>query len=163
MQKKGQDFLELLDDVERFIFRPYCVRLEGFKCMPFYADSNDLIGDPITTIQGRQLRREALLSATCLPLPTLSDNHLEISVHYSSYRVRRQFGFNQGVPLSPIHGEASSLHRIFWTEDHVPGDGRPFALALANKGRAGGLSKAYQSYWNRCFAAFIRFHAAHCD
>ncbi|CAL9029942.1 unnamed protein product [Prunus brigantina] len=163
MQKKGQDFLELLDDVERFIFRPYCVRLEGFKCMPFYADSNDLIGAPITTIQGHQLRREALLSAACLPLPTVSDNHLEISVHYSSYRVRRQLGFNQGVPLNPIHGEPSSLHKIFWTEDHVPGDGRPFALALANRGRAGGFSKTYQSYWNRCFAAFSRFHAAHCD
>ncbi|CAL8168724.1 unnamed protein product [Prunus armeniaca] len=163
MQRRGQNFLELLDDVERFIFRPYCVLPEGFKCMPFYADSYDLVGAPVMTVQGRQLRREALLSAACPPLPTLSDNHLEISVHYSPYQVIRQFVFNQGVPLSPIHGEPSSLHRIFWTEDHVPGDGRPFALALANRECAGGLSKAYQSYWNRCFAAFSRFHAAHCD
>ncbi|CAL9001555.1 unnamed protein product, partial [Prunus brigantina] len=43
------------------------------------------------------------------------------------------------------------------------GNGRPFALALANKECAGGLSKAYQSYWNRCFASFSQFHAAHCD
>ncbi|CAL9000939.1 unnamed protein product [Prunus brigantina] len=137
--------------------------MEGFKCIPFYADSADLVGAPIMTTQGRQLRREALLIAACLPLPTLSDDHLEISVHYSPYRVRRQLGFNQGVPFSPIHGEPSSLHRIFWTEDHVPGDGRPFALALANRGRDGGLSKAYQSYWNRCFVAFSQFHAGHCD
>ncbi|KAI5343561.1 hypothetical protein L3X38_011437 [Prunus dulcis] len=67
------------------------------------------------------------------------------------------------MPFSPIHGEPSLLHKVFWTEDQVPGDGRPFALALANKGLVGGLSKAYQNYWNRCFAAFNRFHAAHCD
>ncbi|CAL9011853.1 unnamed protein product [Prunus brigantina] len=55
MQRKGQNFLELLDDVERFIFRPYCVLLEGFKCIPFYADSDDLVAAPIMTVQGRQL------------------------------------------------------------------------------------------------------------
>ncbi|VVA37309.1 PREDICTED: LOC110773182, partial [Prunus dulcis] len=101
--------------------------------------------------------------AACLPLPTLGDDHLEISVHYSPYRVRQQLGFDQGAPSSPSHGDPSLLHRIFWTEDRVLGDGRPLALALADRQRVGGLSKAYQSYWNRCFASFSRFHAAHCD
>ncbi|CAL2255871.1 unnamed protein product [Prunus armeniaca] len=67
------------------------------------------------------------------------------------------------MPSRPSHGEPSSLHRVFWTEDNVPEDGRPLALALVDKGLADSLSKAYQNYWNRCFASFSQFHAAHCD
>ncbi|CAL2246603.1 unnamed protein product [Prunus armeniaca] len=134
IQRKDQNFLGLLDDVANFIF-PH----------------------------GHQLRREALLSTTFLPLPTLGDDHLEVSVHYSPHRVRRQIGFDQGMPSSPSHGDPASLHRVFWTRDNLLEDGRPLALALADKERAGDLSKAYQSYWNRCFASFSRFHVAHCD
>ncbi|CAL9013011.1 unnamed protein product [Prunus brigantina] len=79
MQRKGQNFLGLLDDVESFIFRPYCALSEGFKRIPLYADSDDLVGALVMTAQGRQLRREALLSAACLPLPTLGDDYLEVS------------------------------------------------------------------------------------
>ncbi|KAI5351299.1 hypothetical protein L3X38_004190 [Prunus dulcis] len=43
MQRKDQNFLELLDDVDSFIFRPNCALLNGFKHMPLYADSDDLI------------------------------------------------------------------------------------------------------------------------
>ncbi|CAL2234053.1 unnamed protein product [Prunus armeniaca] len=163
MQRKGQNFLELLDDVEQFIFRPYCASSEGFKSMPLYADSAALMEALAMPTQGCRLRREALMSAACLPLPTFGDDHLEISVHYSPYRVRRQLGFDQGVPSRPNHGDSLSLHRVFWTGDSVPGDGRPLALALAIRQRVGGLSKAYQNYWNRCFASLSRFHAAHCD
>ncbi|CAL8173510.1 unnamed protein product [Prunus armeniaca] len=163
MQRKGQNFLELLDDVEQFIFRPYCASSEGFRSMPLYADSAALMEALAMPTQGCQLRREALLSAACLPLPTFGDDHLETSVHYSPYRVRRQLGFDQGVPSRPNHGDSLSLHRVFWTGDSVPGDGRPLALALASRKRVGGLSKAYQNYWNRCFASLSRFHAAHCD
>ncbi|CAL8175194.1 unnamed protein product [Prunus armeniaca] len=163
MQRKGQNFLELLDDVEQFIFRPYCASSEGFRSMPLYADSDALMEALAMPTQGCRLRREALLSAACLPLPTFGDDHLEISVHYSPYRVRRQLGFDQGVPSRPNHGGSLTLHRVFWTGDGVPGDGRPLALALASRQRVGSLSKAYQNYWNRCFASFSRFHAAHCD
>ncbi|CAL2233352.1 unnamed protein product [Prunus armeniaca] len=163
MQRKGQNFLELLDDVEQFIFRPYCASSEGFRSMPLYADSAALMEALAMPTQGCWLRREALLSAACLPLPTFGDDHLEISVHYSPYRVRRQLGFDQGVPSRPNHGGSLTLHRVFWTGDSVPGDGRPLALALASRQRVGSLSKAYQNYWNRCFASFSRFHAAHCD
>ncbi|CAL8152937.1 unnamed protein product [Prunus armeniaca] len=89
MQRKGQKFLELLDDVESFIFRPYCALSEGFRHIPFHADSDDLVEAQVMTAQGRQLRRETLLSTACLPLPTLGDDHLEVSVHYSPYQVRR--------------------------------------------------------------------------
>ncbi|KAI5317288.1 hypothetical protein L3X38_036995 [Prunus dulcis] len=34
MQRKGQNFMELLDDVESFIFRPYGALPEGFKHVP---------------------------------------------------------------------------------------------------------------------------------
>ncbi|CAL8121223.1 unnamed protein product [Prunus armeniaca] len=163
MQRKGQNFLELLDDVEQFIFRPYCASSEGFRSMPLYADSIALMEALAMPTQGCRLRREALLSAACLPLPTFGDDHLEISEHYSPYRVRRQLGFDQGVPSRPNHGGSLTLHRVFWTDDNVPGDGRPLALALASRQRVGSLSKAYQNYWNRCFASFSRFHAAHCD
>ncbi|CAL8121399.1 unnamed protein product [Prunus armeniaca] len=132
---EGQNFLELLDDVEQFIFRPYCASSEGFRSMPLYADSAALMEALAMPTQGCRLRREALLSAACLPLPTFGDDHLEISVHYSPYR----------------------------TGDSVLGDGRPLAPALASRQRVGSLSKAYQNYWNRCFASFSRFHAAHCD
>ncbi|CAL2263194.1 unnamed protein product [Prunus armeniaca] len=163
MQRKGQNFLELLDDVEKFIFRPYCVLSEGFSNTPFYADSVVLVEALATSAQGFPLRREALLSAACLPLPTFGDDHSEVLVHYSPYRVRRQLGFDQGVPSCPSYGDSLALHKIFWTKDSVPGDGRPLALALANRQRVGSLSKAYQNYWNRCFSSFSRFHATHCD
>ncbi|CAL2276554.1 unnamed protein product [Prunus armeniaca] len=163
MQRKGQNFLELLDDVEKFIFRPYCVLLEGFSNTPFYADSVVLVEALATSAQGCPLRREALLSAACLPLPMFGDDHSEVPVRYSPYRVRRQLRFDQGVPSCPSYGDSLALHKIFWTKDSVPGDGRPLALALANRQRVGSLSKAYQNYWNRCFASFSRFHAAHCD
>ncbi|CAL8169050.1 unnamed protein product [Prunus armeniaca] len=163
MQGKGQNFLELLDDVEKFIFRPYCVSSKGFSSIPLYAGSDVLIEALAISAQGCQLRRKALLSAACLPLPTLGDDHSEVSVHYSPYRVRQQLGFDQGVPSCPSHGDSLTLHKLFWTGDSMPGDGRPLALALANRQRVGGLSKAYQSYWNRCFSSFSRFHTAHCD
>ena len=57
MQRKGQNFLELLDDVENFIFHPYCVLPEGFKHMPLYADSDSLVEALTKTAQGHQLRR----------------------------------------------------------------------------------------------------------
>ncbi|CAL9006442.1 unnamed protein product [Prunus brigantina] len=163
MQRKGQNFLELLDDVEKFIFRPYCVLSEGFSSAPLYADSIALVEALATSAQSCPLRREAFLSAACLPLPTFGDDHLEAPVRYSPYRVRRQLGFDQGVPSCPSYGDSLALCKIFWTNDSVPGDGRPLALALANRQRIGNLSKAYRIYWNRCFASFSRFHAAHCD
>lgn len=163
MQRKGQNFLELLDDVENSFFCPYCVMPEEVKHVPLYADSDGLVEALAMTAQGLQLQREAMLSAACLPLPTLGVDHLEISLHYSPHRVRRQFGLGQGVPPSPSHGNPFTLHKVFWTGDNVLEDGRLLALALADKGRIGGLSKAYQSYWNCCFASFSRFHAAHCD
>ncbi|CAL8089773.1 unnamed protein product [Prunus armeniaca] len=163
MQRKGQNFLELLDDVEQFTFRPYCALSEAFRSIPLYADFDVLMEALAMPTQGCRLRREALLSAACLPLPTFGDDHTEVSVHYSPYRVRRQLGFDQGVPSHPNHGDSLTLHRVFWTGDSVPRDGRPLALALASRQRVGSLSKAYQNYWNRCFASFSRFHAAHCD
>ncbi|PQM38667.1 uncharacterized protein Pyn_11603 [Prunus yedoensis var. nudiflora] len=148
----------------RELHLPSLLRLVGgVQMYALYADSDALVEVPVTTARGRWLRREALLSAACFPLPTLGDDHLEASVHYAAHRVRRQLGFDQGVPSDPSHGDLSLLHRVFWTESNIPEDGNLFALALADKGRVGSLSKAYRSYWNRCFASFSRFHAAHCD
>ncbi|PQP91846.1 uncharacterized protein Pyn_12880 [Prunus yedoensis var. nudiflora] len=85
--KEGPNFLELLDNVESFIFRPYCALSEGFRHVPLYADSDDLIEVPETTARGRRLRREAMLSAACFPLPTLGDDHLEASVFWTGGNV----------------------------------------------------------------------------
>ncbi|KAI5324082.1 hypothetical protein L3X38_033155 [Prunus dulcis] len=124
MQREGQKFIELLDDIEKFIFRPYCALSEGFRCIPFYADSDVLLEALAKSAQG--------------------EDHLEVSVHYAPYRVRRQLGFDQGMPSSPSDGDSLTLHRIFWTRESVSGDGKPLAFALANRGLVGGLSKAYQ-------------------
>ncbi|PQQ06009.1 uncharacterized protein Pyn_01636 [Prunus yedoensis var. nudiflora] len=46
MQRKGHNFLELLDGVDNFVFRPYCVLPEEFKHVPFYPDSDGLVEAP---------------------------------------------------------------------------------------------------------------------
>ncbi|KAI5317027.1 hypothetical protein L3X38_036734 [Prunus dulcis] len=72
------------------------------------ADSDSLVEAPTMTAQGRQLRREALLSVTCLPLPKLGDDRLEASVHYSPHRVRQQFGLNE-VRYACLVSEAKAI------------------------------------------------------
>ncbi|CAL9018450.1 unnamed protein product, partial [Prunus brigantina] len=152
MQRKGQDFLKLLDNVEDFIFRPYGTSAETFTFVPFYADVSDTVEVPAAVSQSDQFRKYALLSAAPIPLPTLGDNRAEVSVTYSPHRVRRQFGLDQGVPGSPNHGNPFALHRVFWSNDHIPASCRP--IFLASKTRAGGFSRGYQAYWNRCLTSF---------
>ncbi|CAL8992922.1 unnamed protein product, partial [Prunus brigantina] len=72
--------------------------------------------------------------------------------------VRRQFGLDQGVPGSPNHGDIFALHRIFWSNDHIPASCRP--IFLASKTRAGGFSRSYQAYWNRCLTSFREFQSS---
>ncbi|CAL9029779.1 unnamed protein product [Prunus brigantina] len=139
MQRKGQDFLKLLDNVEDFIFRPYGTSAETFTFVPFYADVSDTVEVPAAVSQSDQFRKYALLSAAPIPLPTLGDNRAEVSVTYSPHRVRRQFGLDQGVPGSPNHGNPFALHRVFWSNDHIPASCRP--IFLASKTRAGGFSR----------------------
>ncbi|PQM43050.1 uncharacterized protein Pyn_17112 [Prunus yedoensis var. nudiflora] len=43
MQRKGQNFLELLDGVENFFFCPHCALPEEFKHVPLYADTDGLV------------------------------------------------------------------------------------------------------------------------
>ncbi|CAL2256985.1 unnamed protein product [Prunus armeniaca] len=45
MQRKGQDFLKFLDNVENFVFRLYGTSAETFTFVPFYADVNDTVED----------------------------------------------------------------------------------------------------------------------
>ncbi|CAL2263196.1 unnamed protein product [Prunus armeniaca] len=94
---EGPKLFRAAGRVEKFIFHPYCVLSEGFSNTPFYADSVVLVEALATSTQGCPLRREALLSAACLPLPTFGDDHSEVPVRYSPYRVRRQLGFDQGA------------------------------------------------------------------
>ncbi|CAL9022295.1 unnamed protein product [Prunus brigantina] len=101
----------------------------------YVPDSVVLVEALATSAQSSPLCKEALLSAACLLLPTFGDDHLEVSVRYSPYRVRQQLGFDQGVPSCPSYGDSLALYKIFWTNDSVPGDGRPLALALANRQR----------------------------
>ncbi|CAL9004473.1 unnamed protein product, partial [Prunus brigantina] len=161
MQRKGQDFLKLLDNVEDFIFRPYGTSAETFTFVPFYADISDTVEVPAAVSQSDQFRKYALLSAAPIPLPTLGDNRAEVSVTYSPHRVRRQFGLDQGVPGSPNHGNPFALHRVFWSNDHIPASCRP--IFLASKTRAGGFSRGYQAYWNRCLTSFREFQSSPGD
>ncbi|CAL9031098.1 unnamed protein product, partial [Prunus brigantina] len=80
MQRKGQDFLKLLDNVENFVFRPYGTSAETFTFVPFYAD----VGDAVEV---------------------------------------------------------------------------PAAVSQTSKTRAGGFSRGYQAYWNRCLTSFREFQS----
>ncbi|CAL8087216.1 unnamed protein product [Prunus armeniaca] len=106
--------------IENFVFRPYGTLVETFTFVPFYSDVSDTVEVPAAMSQGGQFIKYALLNVTPIPLPTLGDSRLEISVPYSPHRVRRQFGLDQGVPSSPNHADSFVLHRVFWNNDHVP-------------------------------------------
>ncbi|CAL2255361.1 unnamed protein product [Prunus armeniaca] len=157
MQRKGQNFLKLLDNIENFIFRPDGTMAEAFTFVPFYADVGDIVKVPAAISQGGYFRKYALLNVAPIPLPTLGDSRSEISVTYSPHRVRRQFGLDQGVPSSPNHDDPFVLHKVFWTNDNVPNSGGSFVLA--SMGRIGGFSRGYQAYWNRCLASFREFQS----
>ncbi|PQM35336.1 uncharacterized protein Pyn_23655 [Prunus yedoensis var. nudiflora] len=145
MQRKGQNFLKLLDSVENFVF------------VSFYADVGDTVDVPVAIPQGSQFRKYALLNVAPIPSPTLGDRRSEISVTYSPHRVRRQLGLDQGVPSNPNHDDPFVLHRIFWSNDHIPSNCRP--VILASKRRIGGFSQGYQAYWNRCLASLREFQS----
>ncbi|CAL8993890.1 unnamed protein product [Prunus brigantina] len=155
---KGLDnFLKLLDNIENFVFRPYGTSTETFTFVPFYADVSDTVEVPAAISQSGQFQKYALLNVAPIPLPILGDNRAEVSVTYSPYRVRRQFGLDQRVPSSPNYGDPFSLHRIFWSNDHIPASCRP--IVLASKTRVGGFSSGYQAYWNRCLTSFREFQS----
>ncbi|CAL9024925.1 unnamed protein product [Prunus brigantina] len=135
--------------------------LDTFTFVPFYADVSDTVEVPAAVSQSDQFRKYALLNAAPIPLPTLGDNRAEVSVTYSPHRVRRQFRLDQGVPGSLNHGDIFALHRIFWSNDHIPASCRP--IFLASKTRAGGFSRGYQAYWNRCLTSFREFQSSPGD
>ncbi|CAL2247410.1 unnamed protein product [Prunus armeniaca] len=157
MQRKGQNFLKLLDNVENFVFRPYGTSAETFTFVPFYTDVSDTVEVPAAVSQSDQFRKHALLNVAPIPLPTLGDYCAEVSVTYYPHRVRRQFGLDQGVPSSPNHDDPFALHRIFWSNDHIPASCRP--IVLASKARFGGFSRGYQAYWNRYLSSFREFQS----
>ncbi|CAL2265915.1 unnamed protein product [Prunus armeniaca] len=157
MQQKGQNFLKLLDNIENFVFRPYGTSAETFTFVPFYTDISDTAEVPAAISQSGQFRKYALLNIAPIPLPILGDNRPEVSVTYSPHRVRRQFGLDQGVPSSPNHGDPFALHRVFWSNDHIPASCR--LIVLASKTRVGGFSRGYQAYWNHCLASFREFQS----
>ncbi|CAL8151364.1 unnamed protein product [Prunus armeniaca] len=161
MQRKGHNFLKLLDNIENFVFRPYGTSAETFTFVPFYADVSDTVAVPAAVSQSGRFRKYALLNVAPIPLPILGDNRAEISVTYSPHRVRQQFGLDQGVPSSPNHGDPFALHRIFWSNDHIPASCR--LIVLASKARIGGFSRGYQAYWNRCLTSFREFQSSPGD
>ncbi|CAL2229202.1 unnamed protein product [Prunus armeniaca] len=157
MQRKCQNFLKLLDNVENFVFRPYSTSAETFTFVPFYTDVSDTVEIPAAVSQSDQFRKYALLNVAPIPFPTLGDHCAEVSVTYSPHRVRRQFGLDQGVPSNPNHDDPFALHRIFWSNDHIPANCRP--IVLASKARVGGFSRGYQAYWKRCLSSFHEFQS----
>ncbi|CAL2276817.1 unnamed protein product [Prunus armeniaca] len=68
---------------------------------------------------------------------------------------------DQGVPSSPNHGDPFALHRILWSNDHIPASCRP--IVLASKARVGGFSRGYQAYWNRCLTSVHEFQSSPGD
>lgn len=74
MQRKGQNFLKLLDNIENFVFRPYGTSVETFTFVPFYVDVSDTVEVLAAMSQGGQFRKYALLNVAPIPLPTLGDS-----------------------------------------------------------------------------------------
>lgn len=137
IQRKGQNFLKLLDNIESFIFHPYGALAEAYTYVPFYADVEGIAEVPTAMAQGCRFRRYSLLTIACLPLPTLGDSRSEFSMVYSPHMVRTQFELNQGMPIGPNHNNPFPLHR----EELV----------------------ASQAYQNHCQASFREFQSSHCD
>ncbi|PQM34659.1 uncharacterized protein Pyn_40296 [Prunus yedoensis var. nudiflora] len=107
--RKGQNFLELLDDIQHFVFRPYTKVPVGFAHVSFYAG----VGETSIIIpRGEQSRKDAYLNMAGLPLFTFGDDHSEVSVHYLTHRVRRQFGLDQGVPTRPDFRHPLEMHKL---------------------------------------------------
>ncbi|CAL2230903.1 unnamed protein product [Prunus armeniaca] len=84
-----------------------------------------------------------------------------VAVSQSGQFRKRQFGLDQGVPDSLNHGDPFALHRIFWSNDHIPASCRP--IVLASKARVGGFSRDYQAYWNHCLTSFHEFQSSPGD
>lgn len=92
-RKAKKDAFEpaILDDISRFILRPYSSIL-GFEVFPFYyLEDQSWI---------RPSRKAMFLATTLHHMPTFGDRFESVVARYSPHRVRGKFGINQGVPAS---------------------------------------------------------------
>lgn len=99
---KKQDVLELLDDVNNFIFLPYVSIPESFMCMMFFTD---VACDDDPSVMSIHLSEnldfpsliKKSLGLLAHSIIFLGENVEEMSAVYSYFRVRHQLGFVRRV------------------------------------------------------------------
>lgn len=145
-----------------FVFRPYTAIPEGFKPVMFY--TNVVYGDdpsmtliPLSENLDFPSLTEKLLALLASLVPSLGKNGKERSAIYAHLRVRRQFGFDQGVPQAFLAEDSGSVKRLFWSFVFLPLKSLHLFHYIANMTRMGGISKAYMTYSMKCFATIARF------
>lgn len=97
-----------------FVFRPYTAIPEGFKPVMFY--TNVVYGDdpsmtliPLSENLDFPSLTEKLLALLASLVLSLGKNGKERSAIYAHLRVRRQFGFDQGVPQAFLAEDSGSV------------------------------------------------------
>lgn len=122
---KKQDFLELLDDVISFVFRPYVLVLESFTSLMFFTDvacddDPSVTSIPLSENLDFPSLTEKSLTMLAHSISFQGEENEERSAVYSYFQMRRQLGFDQGVPMSFLAEADTSFNNLFWSFVYAP-------------------------------------------
>ncbi|KAK9921980.1 hypothetical protein M0R45_030469 [Rubus argutus] len=138
----------ILDDVKRFIFRPY-FSIKSFQVYPFYYSEDQSWACPGLT--------SMFLTTTLHHLPTYGDRFEPIVVKYSPQRVRRQFGVNQDVPIGGFaYRTAKSIIVSFIKHDENSRKSM-FSNCLGTQEGMRAHTPAYKKFWELQLCEFGKF------
>ena len=157
----------VIDDVGKFIFRPYLIKKAGYEdCSKSYPDRADIL---VTLIDAREKVDifDAGFILWCTPgyLPSLQDSKNSVSCFmeqrvmvYSPHRVARQFGFDQGVPrlISPSQ-DFNYCCQLLSPKDmrFIYPDLRQ--LFFPSVKRSGVPTAGWLAYWMGCLERFKKY------
>ena len=157
----------VIDDVGRFIFRPYLMKQAGYEdCSKSYPDKKDVL---MTLVDAREKLDvfDAGFILWCTPgyLPSLQDCKNSVSCFleqrvmvYSPHRVARQLGFDQGVSrLIPPSQDFNFCCQLLFPKDmrFIYPDIRQ--LFFPSVKRSGVPTAGWLAYWMGCLEEFEKY------